>query len=177
MHPDEKRFTWTSGSRPTKFARLDFFLVSDSLMPYVDSTKIAPGIQSDHSMISISIDFNRFHRGRGFFKFNNSLLKDAAYISLVKSNIKDLVREYSEVEYTDNEFNELSPEQLQALPLNINPQLFFDLILMKIRGETIKYCSNKKKNVYPMRSYFFMNWKSLSLLFTKTPTILAFRMR
>ena len=25
LHPDEKRYTWTSGSRPTKFARLDFW--------------------------------------------------------------------------------------------------------------------------------------------------------
>ena len=65
FHPDEKRFTWISTTTPKKYAHLDFFLVSNTLMPYISNTKISPGIQSDHSIISISIDFNRFHRVSG----------------------------------------------------------------------------------------------------------------
>ena len=61
LHPVDKRFTWSNkGSTPRKFARLDFFLVSIGLMPYITKTKIMPGFQSDHSSISIHIDFNKF---------------------------------------------------------------------------------------------------------------------
>ena len=125
FHPDEKRFTWISTTTPKKYAHLDFFLVSNTLMPYISNTKISPGIQSDHSIISISIDFNRFHRGRGFWKLNSSFLKESEYIDQVKSVIKCTVKEYCGIEYSDQDFNELSAEQIQGLPLTINPQLFF----------------------------------------------------
>jgi len=42
---------------------------------------------SDHSIVSIEIDFRSFERGRGYW-FNNSLLKDPDYVEMVKKSIK-----------------------------------------------------------------------------------------
>ena len=39
---------------------------------------------SDHSIPSIELDFRNFERGRGYWKFNNSLLKDPDYVEIVK---------------------------------------------------------------------------------------------
>ena len=124
MHSDVKRFTWTSSTRPKKYARLDFFLVSNTLFPYIAKTSISPGVQSDHSIISLSIDFNKFNRGRGFWKMNNALLKDTEYVLKVKSVIRDIVKQYSGVDFTNEEFEQLDVDQLQGIPMNINPQLF-----------------------------------------------------
>ena len=73
QHPDTKRYTWRKTGHAQR-ARLDFFLTSLSLIPFVDKSDIIPGIDSDHSIIALDIDFSRFQRGAGFFKFNNSLL-------------------------------------------------------------------------------------------------------
>ena len=47
------------------------------------------GCRSDHSQIGIEIDVNSTERGKGFFKFNSSLLQD---VILVKNEIKMKLR-------------------------------------------------------------------------------------
>ena len=40
-----------------------------------------------------------------------------------------------------------TPETLQSLPLEINPELFLDTLLMEIRGVTISYSAQKKTRI------------------------------
>ena len=96
LNPTQKTFSWVGKTtNPKKFARLDFFLISNSLFPFIKNAKIEPGILSDHSMPFIEIDFRNFKRGRGFWKFNNSHLKDLTYVSRVKDSIKKVVKTYA----------------------------------------------------------------------------------
>ena len=96
LHQDTKRFTYHhQGSNPRKMSRLDFFLVSHSLFPYVTKAGIQAGVQSDHSFITLQVDFNKFTRGRGYWKLNNSLLKDSAYREVVKKCFKNNTFQYS----------------------------------------------------------------------------------
>ena len=89
LNPSSKKFTRTGKtSRPYKLSRLDFFLITNSLFPFIKSAKIEAGILSDHSIISLEIDFRNFTRGRGYWKFNNSLLRDETYVEKVKSVLK-----------------------------------------------------------------------------------------
>ena len=150
MHPDSKRFTWhQKGSNPHKFARLDFFLISRTLFPFVTHTNIKAGIQSDHSIIGIKIDFSKFIRGRGFWKLNNSLLKEPSYVELVKNVIIDTTFLYAEktanFTYTREFLDTLSNEELQNVPLSINDELFFDLLCLEIRGQSIKFATIKSR--------------------------------
>ena len=66
LYPNKKRYSWRQYGG-TKRARLDYFLISSSLVPFVAHTDIVPGIESDHSIPTLDIDFARFQRGRGFF--------------------------------------------------------------------------------------------------------------
>ena len=50
---------------------------------------------SDHSPILLEIDFTKFERGRGFWKFNTSLLKDIAYVNIVNETIKRVTCQYA----------------------------------------------------------------------------------
>ena len=49
----------------------------------------------DHSMVKLEIRLNNIKKGQGFWKFNNSLLKDHTYVNKVKQIILDTKTEYS----------------------------------------------------------------------------------
>ena len=145
FHPTKKRFTWRKfGS--IKRARLDFLLVSASLLPFVEDADILPGIASDHSIPYIDVDISNFKRGRGFFKFNNSLIKDGDYVKLVNETIRSVTAFYAEEIYKKDFLEQMTPEQQQKIVLSINPQLFLETLLLEIRGKTIGYCAWKKRN-------------------------------
>ena len=75
----KKCFTWRK-TNPNKQARLDFYLISDELSSYVKEVEISPGYRTDHSLVSLVLQFPTLKFGRGYWKFNNSLLKDALFI-------------------------------------------------------------------------------------------------
>ena len=134
---DKLQYTWKK-LHPFKQARLDFFLVSEQLFVDINSAEIEAGYRTDHSAINIILNFQKQTKGRSFWKFNNSLLKDPDYVKLVKNVIKAVKEQYSSQENT----NEIPISDLQ---FNINEQLFFDTLLMEIRGKTISYSTYKKK--------------------------------
>ena len=70
-----------------QMARLDFFLISVDMLAYTTRSNILPGYRTDHSLISLSLSFNNNERGKGFWKFNTSLLHDGEYVKLIKSVI------------------------------------------------------------------------------------------
>ena len=144
LYPNKKRYSWRQFGG-IKRARLDFFLISSTLIPFVSNVDILPGINSDHSMPILDIDFSRFQRGKGFFKFNNSLIHDKEYVTLITNAIRDVTIQYAEDIYDEAFLKTASPEQLQSLVLTINPQLFLECLLLEIRGKTISYCAWKKK--------------------------------
>ena len=144
LHPYSKRYSWRQFGG-NKRARLDFFLISATLLPFVENADILPGINSDHSMPVLGIDFSRFQRGRGFFKFNNTLINDPEYVKIVTDSIKAVTIQYAEDIYDRNFLENASPEQLQSTILTINQQLFLECLLLEIRGKTISYCAWQKK--------------------------------
>ena len=95
LNPDVRRYTWHSRG---KASRLDYIFISDNLINNVHKCDIAPGVHSDHSLLSLSIgNDNDLTRGRGLWKFNCTLLKDATYVSSVKSIIVDCRERYKDL--------------------------------------------------------------------------------
>ena len=63
--------------------RLDYWLVSKDLSLTVTSTDIINPTFSDHSAVSLVIQTKEYtKRGLGFWKINNSLLKDHEFTGL-----------------------------------------------------------------------------------------------
>ena len=85
-NPDGSRCTWRK-KKPEIHCRLDFFLISSSLLGNVTNANILPGFKTDHSMVSIHLKTNQNPRGPGFWKFNTSLLSDIDYINVIKETI------------------------------------------------------------------------------------------
>jgi len=72
-------------------SRLDYWLISTGLTYLVQNTTIKPGNCSDHSIISLKIHIlGTTERGKGFWKFNNSLLMEKEYTNMVKNIIENI---------------------------------------------------------------------------------------
>ena len=77
LNPDTEEFTWRNKSFKIQ-CRLDFFLISEKLNDLTDTCKIVNAPETDHSAILIylkSVEM-KHKKGPGFWKFNQSLLKD-----------------------------------------------------------------------------------------------------
>ena len=75
INPDSRKYTWRR-RRPEISCRLDFFLVSQSLMCSVASANISAGYKTDHSLIDIRIALHSNPRGPGFWKLNTCFLTE-----------------------------------------------------------------------------------------------------
>lgn len=133
LHQDIKRFSWRGPNK--KHARLDYFLSSSDFQAIITESEIGVAYRSDHSPIHITINFNDNPRGKGTWKFNNSLLYDRDYIDLIKKSINDLINQYK---IDDN-------DDLYESAFSIDDQLLWETLKMSIRGKTISYSSFKKK--------------------------------
>ena len=104
---------------------------------------IMPGYRTDHSMIFLNIQFGKFKKGNSYWKFNNSLLKDTQYVEKIKSLISNVKLQYA----SDRQDIEAPLESIsnEFLKFDIDDKLFFETLLLEIRGETISYSSFKKK--------------------------------
>ena len=102
---DEKReYTWSRRNPVRKQARLDFFLVSFECLSYTEASNILPGYRTDHSGIILDLTLNHnIERGKGDWKFNNSLLKDNSYIKIVKETIAEVKQTYLDDNNRNNE--------------------------------------------------------------------------
>jgi len=136
-----KRFTWRQPN-PLKQSRLDFFLVSEELMNFIENSEILPGYRSDHSITTINFVFNDLKKGKSFWKFNNSLLKDINYINVVKTKIKEVINQYVATPHNPDTIDQIHRRDLN---FQIGDQLFLDVLLLEIRGITISFSSFKKK--------------------------------
>ena len=122
LNPDVDRFTQRQ-RQPKVQCRMDFFLVSQSILGNITLVDIVPGYKTDHSMITLNLSLHSNPRGPGFWKLNcnTSFLTGTAYINLVKSTIQETQDEYKEDD-------------------SVNPALLWDKM-------KLKYAAAKKKMV------------------------------
>ena len=123
-NPDILRYTWRR-RKPEIHCRLDFFLVSQSLMCNVTHTDISAGFKTDHSMMTIQIAIHSNPRGPGFWKLNTSFLSETDYINQIRATIEDVKDKYQ----SDK---------------SVNASLLWEMIKLKVREQTLRYAKIKK---------------------------------
>lgn len=102
----------------------------------IDSTNVEHGYRTDHSMVTLTLKLWHFERGLSHWKFNKSLLKDIDYVTKIRQLITRIKTQYAQT-------NQEPLENISNKDLNfdISDQLFFETLLMEIRGSTISYSS------------------------------------
>ena len=122
LNPDQRIFTW---HRANKRSRLVYLFMSEHLLNIVHQVDIAPGIHSDHSLLSLSLSTDKTQpRGRVFWKFNASLLRDTNYVAETKQVILSAKAKYEYI---------------------MDKGLAWDLVKLDIRDSTMRYSGKKKR--------------------------------
>ena len=78
-NPQLKRYTWRRRN-PLKQARLDFFLTSESMSQYIKVSKIEASYRSDHSLVTLELNFTNIFHGNSYWIHTNSLLTELDYL-------------------------------------------------------------------------------------------------
>ena len=120
-HPDSLRYTWRK-KNPVKQSRLDFFLISSTMADIINSSSIRSSYRSDHSIIEVDINLSDFKHGKGYWKCNNSLLKNPEYLKyatkiIEEEKVKYALPVYNMAHITANKSN---------IDLTISYDLFFE---------------------------------------------------
>lgn len=129
LHPQKRDYTCLRTNPPSK-SRIDMFLTSKNVLytkgnPTAD---IKNSYLTDHKMISISVNVPSIEMGRSYWKFNNDLLKDETFTTMVRQKIPEIV--------TENRSSTLSSVVL------------FETLLCVLRGYIIQYASRKKRESF-----------------------------
>ena len=93
IHGNEKDYTWNR-QNPFIARRLDFCFISESLLTSCISTEHVCIPCSDHKAVVLELNDNNFKRGPGYWRFNNSFLKQQEYLTLINEKLDELIEEY-----------------------------------------------------------------------------------
>lgn len=97
LHPQKRQYSCcrpnTHEQASNKFSRIDMFLVSNSLMSGVRSAIMQTGYRSDHSFVIVDIQLMEVQRGPGYWKFNNSLLRDRNFVHAANVIIEEALQD------------------------------------------------------------------------------------
>jgi len=119
--PNAKLFTCES--KPLKMkSRIDHFLIANSMSHLVSYVTIGISIAPDHRAVRLNVKLTSNKRGPGLWKFNNSLVLDDDFVSLIETS-------YSAI---SEQFCELDDKQLTG-----------EMIKMELRGFIIQYAKRK----------------------------------
>ena len=142
---DKKTYTWRRKLRSgqIQMGRLDYFLISETLINYTLNEKILPGYRSDHSVISLSLQFTKTPKAKTFWKFNSSLLNNSQYIKEIKTVFSTIKKQYAATPYNLEKIDDIDNETFET---TINPQLLLEMLLLESRSKTIAFSSAMKKN-------------------------------
>ena len=127
-NPKTKRFTFRQKHVSGLIQkRLDYFYISNSMQGSVKNTDVLASLLTDHSPITLSCFKNQeSNRGRGLWKFNNSLIENEEYVLQMKKFIS----------YT---LNELFNENI------LDDQVKWEYLKYNIRKGTIKFSKELAK--------------------------------
>jgi len=121
--PNAKLFTYES--KPLKMkSRIDYFLIANSMSHLVSHVNIGISIALDHRVVRLNVNLTPNKRGPSLWKFNNSLLLDDEFVSLIETS-------YSAI---SEKFCELDDKQLK-----------WEMIKMELRGLIIQYAKRKAR--------------------------------
>ena len=120
-NPDSREMSWRKSGNISKGSRIDLALVSGGLDQNAQWVQYLPGIKTDHRAIYVLLELNPFERGRGYWKFNNTLLKDKEFLDFMNQEI----------------------EKIKVLENCRNPSDIWEKIKERIKKTSINYSRNK----------------------------------
>ena len=126
-NPTKKRYTFRQKNRNNTVVhrRLDYIFLSNSLQEYANKIDVLPSMLSDHSPVFLSLNENKENqRGKGTWKFNNSLLNIDLFEEGISSTIDNTLLNNA----------------------NANPHLLWEILKYEIRKFCIIFSKKRSKD-------------------------------
>ena len=123
LKPHTKSFSYESKFLKVK-SRLDYFLIAKHLIQHAHNVETKTATTPDHKAIKLTLKLSQVTRGPGLWKFNNSLLKDKNYLTLITESYPIISEKYAYI---------------------VDKRLRWELIKMEIRSITISFAARKAK--------------------------------
>lgn len=148
IHPIDKDFTW---ARPNPFLarRLDYILCSNDLSSRLMESKHVLFFGTDHKGVISSFQTNIFKPGKSYWKFNDSLLNDSAFVALMNGFIDDYLLNFKDFE---------------------DPIDRWEILKARIKEHSIMYCVGKKQRFHSKESEIEQELSTLNALINSDPT-------
>ncbi len=129
VNPLNKEYSFIDPSRRGQNSRIDLMLVSKSLCANLKHCILSQAPAPDHKAVVMEIGTNVKGRGRGYWKMNNSVIKEESYKQGIEKLYEDVMTQYG---------------------ANVSCILLWEFLKIKIKEFTISYCilkSNVRKNL------------------------------
>ena len=94
---DKFQFTWKRNKPKPIYSRLDYFLMPEGSIDYVNECEIWPGFLSDHSFVYMKLKFEKGLRGPGLWKMNMTHLTSKEFVDQVNEIIARSDARYKKV--------------------------------------------------------------------------------
>ena len=148
-NPQTKRYTYRT-KKPLYQSILDYWIISNSIQDIITVTDIIPSLYSDHSAIILGAKLlKNDNRGKGYWKFNSSLLKQTDYVENLKMKLTEWRSLYEEFQ---------------------SKQGLWELIKYEIRKFTINYSPKNKKKERGSEKVLLNTLENLERSFAINPT-------
>ena len=139
--------------------RLYYIFISENLQEYVKKSDVLNALSTDHSPVFCSIskrnEFNK-GKGRGLWRFNNSLISNTDFVKQMKQLIENIKQQQlSESEQTDQIKWELLKYEIRKSATNLSRK-----ILQNAKGsqcELEKKLKELESNLNSEANLFFLN--------------------
>ena len=113
LYPEKQTYTYAPKGENEKniFRRLDYFFVSDTLLPYIKSIENIHTHLSDHKILKIEFVFKDDTKGNTFWRHNDRMLKNPEYLLHVINEYHSSINEYIQSNNLTN-MEDADPSQL-----------------------------------------------------------------
>ena len=124
-NPGKREFTRSMIVQNTlKQSRIDYFLISRNIIPFVINFYITHTLISDHEFVGLKLDFSKIERGGGIWIFNNQLLKDEIF---------------------NNAINDIINNSCECPLLETEPLIWWDNLKYKMKKRAMYHATKKRK--------------------------------
>ena len=82
-------------------SRIDFCLNTQDMAGQVENIMYIPGVYSDHLAMFVVLDIIGHERGKGYWKFNNEMLKNTDFSAQMNNHLDSFLRQASNLDPID----------------------------------------------------------------------------
>ena len=115
--------------KTNSYSRLDYIFISKEINYELIESSICqpvkqPGVV-DHNALKATFNCNELQRGPGYWKLNNSVLKEQNYIKGINKTIENTLKDFHDMK---------------------SNQLIWEILKLNMKEFTVQYCIEKKKS-------------------------------